>query len=135
MRTKEIRSIFFVIGIKKIKKAGKECVVEEKKKKKIQKKKKKKRKLTKKTPLEGDKGEDSSSKLYGKKSQKEGIRTINYPLPPHLTFGNPKKDSEGNTLYYSNDGKLKQEAQEFFISLNRRKNRLRRAIDSLGDDI
>jgi len=91
--------------------------------------------LTDKPLLEGDKGEDSPSKLYGKKSQKEGIQTINYPLPPHLTFGNPKKDSKGNTLYYSNDGKLKQEAQEFFISLNRRKNRLRRAIDSLGDDI
>ena len=91
--------------------------------------------LTDKPLLEGDKGEDSISTLYGKKSRKEGIRTINYPLPPHLTFGNPKEDSEGNTLYYSNDGKLKQEAQEFFISLNRRKNRLRRAIDSLGDDI
>jgi len=91
--------------------------------------------LTDKPLLEGDKDEDSPSTLYGKKSRKEGIQTINYPLPPHLTFGNPKKDSEGNTLYYSNDGKLKQEAQEFFISLNRRKNRLRRAIDSLGDDI
>lgn len=88
--------------------------------------------LTDKPLLEGDNLEDSPSRLYGSKSEQ---RAENYPLPPHLIFGNPRKDSKGNTRFYSNSGSDKQAIQDFFMSLNRRKNRLERAIDSLGDDI